>query len=1090
MKSQRTLQSILALSLTALPVAAQSEAVGDNPPKLTLEQREEQKKNEKKQIAIAERMLKTEMGGLQFSKEYSVQAQKTVLDAWGRWHLRFQETYQGLPILGGNAVVHLTREGTSKGISSHLLRDFQLNTKPTIDDDQLARILRAVYPASDSGSPPIVSSELVVYPRVAILYSSDAAGASEPIEQLRQVHLAWKAKVQGAQREPMEFLVDAHTGEILKRWESHVEAGDYDPIQTTGHSFYSGNVKITVGKKKNPAGPLDGPYFLVDPTRGESEVRDMTNQLATEEFQGNLFKNSDNEWGDGEDWTYSDPTCCGRGQTPAVDAAYAMQNTWDMLWKVFGRWGLDDQGTPMRARVHAIKEAGKRYGDARWDGTYANFGDGANNDSGSSTRAITVGHEFGHGLWGSATEAECNCGESAGLNEGHGDIMGSLLNIYLNNKGGYNLPKTAPDDLWRSRAFDPSSYEIKGETGLSYYVADMADREVHVQGCAYGHAFIFLARGSETDPTSPLYSNKLPKGMIGIGIDKAADIWMLATTSYLIGNPTFAKIRQAYIDAATDLYGAQSPEVKAVWNAFAGIGVGNKATDTASPQVSLSLPIVNESEGSVFVIANATDDMGVARVDMRINNTLERSVPGAKFGGYLSLAGLAPGTHTIKAEAFDLVPRSGSDTRQILLKGVNQLIKNGGFESGTSNWTLVGAATVGNDQNFAFLDSRYATFSVPAASAIFQQITIPAAATAASFSFRVRVESGPSPFPQPELLFVQVVSSTGVLLDTLTTVSNVVSTKDDFTNNYDHRSFSLKSYAGQTIRIQFTTPFSMPNRFKIDNVSVVYAAPPTGTIQVEVDDGERSVITKLKQLQFIDEDQIKRVRYWVDGQLLGDVTSPPYLWIRSSNVFTKNVQHLVTAAVYNLADSKVADIGPVSFMVKNVPQLVKNNSFELGTQDWARTGGTGFGQNSGEAQIYLSFLGNRFVYFDGGTGSPTKTLYQLVYLPEDIFSATLTFRLRVDWANGQSDAGDRIRVRVRDSNGNLLTTLDTISGSTNTHASPDNWRSYVKKTYSLSAYKGGYIRLEFEVTHDDAVHTRFLLDDISVTTKTLGLEGN
>ena len=70
------------------------------------------------------------------------------------------------------------------------------------------------------------------------------------------------------------------------------------------------------------------------------------------------------------------------------------------------------------------------------------------------------------------------------------------------------------------------------------------------------------------------YSSYLPSGMTGIGNDKAARIAYRALATKMTANTNYAGARTAFLAAATDLYGATSPEFEAVENAFGGINVG------------------------------------------------------------------------------------------------------------------------------------------------------------------------------------------------------------------------------------------------------------------------------------------------------------------------------------------------------------------------------------------------------------------------------------------------------------------------------------------------------------------------------------
>jgi Zn-dependent metalloprotease len=59
----------------------------------------------------------------------------------------------------------------------------------------------------------------------------------------------------------------------------------------------------------------------------------------------------------------------------------------------------------------------------------------------------------------------------------------------------------------------------------------------------------------------------------GIGRQKAERIWYRALTVYMTSGSNFAGARQATIKAATDLHGANAPEVAAVMAAWSAVNV-------------------------------------------------------------------------------------------------------------------------------------------------------------------------------------------------------------------------------------------------------------------------------------------------------------------------------------------------------------------------------------------------------------------------------------------------------------------------------------------------------------------------------------
>ena len=102
----------------------------------------------------------------------------------------------------------------------------------------------------------------------------------------------------------------------------------------------------------------------------------------------------------------------------------------------------------------------------------------------------------------------------------------------------------------------------------------------------------------------------------------------------------------------------------------------------------------------------------------------------------------------------------------------------------------------------------------------YQQITIPSG-TSPTLTFFLNVTSAETTTTtQYDRLFVEVRSTSGALLSTLGTFSNLNKTASS--TSYTQRSFSLASFAGQTVRVQFrvSTDSSLITTFRVDTASV------------------------------------------------------------------------------------------------------------------------------------------------------------------------------------------------------------------------------------------------------------------------------
>lgn len=183
-------------------------------------------------------------------------------------------------------------------------------------------------------------------------------------------------------------------------------------------------------------------------------------------------------------------------------------------------------------------------------------------------------------------------------------------------------------------------------------------------------------------------------------------------------------------------------------------------------------------------------------------------------------AGTFNGTITISATGATNTPVSVPVTLTVNPQST-ELIVNGGFEGSSAPWVLSGNAVRSTG---AFPHSGTGYLIVASANSqtgqAFQQITIPSG-SAPSLNFWLNVTSSETTTTtQFDRLFIEVRSTSGALLATIATFSNL---NKGTAGVYVLRGpFNLSAFAGQTVRIQFraTEDFSLPTSFRVDDVSV------------------------------------------------------------------------------------------------------------------------------------------------------------------------------------------------------------------------------------------------------------------------------
>jgi len=461
-----------------------------------------------------------------------------VKDADGTVHTRYERTYDGLPVLGGDLVVHEPASGGARSVTKAVRTAVKLSSvKPGIAAGKAEK--QALAAAKAAGSE---KTEADSAPRKVVW-----AAGGKPV-------LAYETVVGGLQEDgtpnELHVITDAATGEKLHEWQG-VHTG-------TGKGLYSGTV--TLGTYKSGT-----TYQLYDTARGGHKTYNLARGTSG---TGTLFTDADDTWGTGTASSSS------TDQTAAVDAAYGAQVTWDFYKNTFGRSGIRNDGKAAYSRVHY----GNAYVNAFWsDSCFCmTYGDGSGNTH-PLTSLDVAGHEMSHGVT-SNTAGLNYSGESGGLNEATSDIFGTGAEFYAANSsdaGDYLIGEkiNINGDGTPLRYMDKPS---KDGASKDYWSSNLGSVDVHYSSGPANHFFYLLAEGSGSKTVngvsynSPTYNGST---VTGIGRAKALQIWYKALTTYFTSTTNYKAARTGTLNAASALYGSTSTEYKAVAAAWTAINV-------------------------------------------------------------------------------------------------------------------------------------------------------------------------------------------------------------------------------------------------------------------------------------------------------------------------------------------------------------------------------------------------------------------------------------------------------------------------------------------------------------------------------------
>jgi hypothetical protein len=240
------------------------------------------------------------------------------------------------------------------------------------------------------------------------------------------------------------------------------------------------------------------------------------------------------------------------------------------------------------------------------------------------------------------------------------------------------------------------------------------------------------------------------------------------------------------------------------------------------------------------------------------------------------------------------------------------------------------------------------------------------------------------------------------------------------------------------------------------------------------------VVFRVRNLTGFRPGQVSRVDFVLNGETAATATAEPYVAVVPSNPLGRRTSTM-TAVLYDVGGAKLLETAPVTFVVREVNQLVLNGSFELGGVNWTTVGQTAFARDADpSAPNPRAFLGARYALMGGRGAAQSYELSQPVAIPAEAVSATLGFRLRID-ANERANDTLTVRVFERDG-GRDVAVLGTFTSQLNTKGA-DSARGYVKRTFDLSRYAGREIIVQFQAREDTGTPTSFLVDVVNLAWK-------
>lgn len=455
-----------------------------------------------------------------------------------------------------------------------------------------------------------------------------------------------------------DLYIDAVTGNALFYNAIIKHLGDYSygsakisaepQIATANKMLVAANADTKYSGSQTIQTTLSGAsYILSDATRGLG-INTYNMKKGTSYTAAVNFTDADNNWTALE---YANTN----KDNGALDAHWGAEKTYDYWSTVHGRNSYNNAGAQIKSYVHYSTA----YDNAYWNGSVMTYGDGSGTYFDILTSIDVAGHEIGHAVCSSTSNLTYQK-ESGAMNEAFSDIWGACIEYFAApNKQRWLIG----EDIERRvghlslRSMSNPKTELQPDTyGGTYWKTINCTPTstndycgVHTNSGVLNHWFYILTEGKTgTNDLGNAYS------ITGIGIDKAAKIAFRTESVYLTANSTYANARTYGIQAATDLYGANSLEVIATTNAFYAVGIGAAyagPADTIVPTDPTNLVASGTTTTSTSLSWTAsTDNVGVTGYNVYQGTTLVGTTATTTF----NVTGLtATTTYTFTVKAID-----------------------------------------------------------------------------------------------------------------------------------------------------------------------------------------------------------------------------------------------------------------------------------------------------------------------------------------------------------------------------------------------------------------------------------------------------
>ncbi len=505
-------------------------------------------------IELAAPIMEVDLKNTSFSMD------RIFVDKLGEEHIRMTQEINGIPIFGKEIVVH-RKEGSLHLLNgdyvavskSDIPRDFTLNEadlKMQIKaSDQIHKHLSSEQVKDDFG---------VDFKQWEIekIYFQKNEAFIPAFHVVYYPHLG----------DRMEYIIDANTGEYLEEFSSLCKFHTHENLPPDGPATATATDLLGQSRTINTY-EFSNQFYMIDGSRDMFDAfssnlpDDPVGAIWTIDANNTAPQNSNFNIGH-----VSSSFNSWNGSPEGVSAQFNAGQAYEYFKNIHAREGISGSGDNIVSIVNVSAEDGSSMGNAFWNGFAIFYGNGDSAFFPLGRGLDVAGHEMSHGVvQNTANLVYMN--ESGALNESFADVFGAMID---------DDNWTIGEDVVRTSAFpsgalrdleDPHNGAATNDFGSGWqpkhvdeqFTGSADNGGVHINSGIPNHVFYRVA--------------------IGLGRDKAAQIFYRALTVYLTKSSNFVDFRNAILTSTLDLYGSndQLPVINAL-NAV-GLDVGEGGGD-------------------------------------------------------------------------------------------------------------------------------------------------------------------------------------------------------------------------------------------------------------------------------------------------------------------------------------------------------------------------------------------------------------------------------------------------------------------------------------------------------------------------------